>query len=113
MRALQYKPIIPDDHEHKELIEREGLDKPFTAISIGVKEGQIALVPLDESNEANANLIASAPELLEALKELHKVTNIICGLDTVKRIIKESEGGDEILGKALDQAYNIIKKAVE
>ena len=39
----------------------------FVAISIGSTEGQVAIIPLDESNEANARLIAAAPELLEAV----------------------------------------------
>ena len=36
-------------------------------MSIGSIEGQVAIIPLDESNEVNARLIAAAPEMLEAV----------------------------------------------
>ena len=51
-----------------------GLPTFFWALSIGggARSTQVALIPLDESNEANAHLIAAAPELLEAAEEAHE-----------------------------------------
>jgi hypothetical protein len=40
----------------------------FKAVSVGTKSGQVAIIPLDESNEHNAKLIAAAPDMLEALE---------------------------------------------
>jgi hypothetical protein len=42
----------------------------FDALSVGTHNGQVAIVPLDESNERNARLIAAAPDLLAALRDL-------------------------------------------
>jgi hypothetical protein len=51
--------------------ERIGIERihplHFGAMSIGSTEAQVAIIPLDESNEANARLIAAAPEMLEAI----------------------------------------------
>ena len=103
-----YKPITPDDHPNRDIILRGGLDKPFEAISIGTKNGQVALIPLDESKETNAKLIVKAPEtkkqrdeLLEALinitrvykKGLLRETNIYieCAEQAIKNVSNKNE----------------------
>ena len=52
--------------EEARKLEAVGLPTQFEGLSIGTDNGQVAIIPLDESNEANAQLIAAAPELLEA-----------------------------------------------
>lgn len=47
----------------------------FKAVSIGTGSGQVAIIPLDESNLDNAKLITAAPDMAEALK------NIVSALD--------------------------------
>ena len=47
-----------------------GLPVQFVALSVGTPQGQVAIVPLDESSRENAHLIAAAPALLAALKGL-------------------------------------------
>lgn len=49
--------------------QAEFVGKVFEAISIGTKDGQVAIIPLDESSEENANFVAAAPDLLYALEE--------------------------------------------
>lgn len=56
-RVITYKPVIPIDHPNKERAQQFGLDKEFQALSIGHKNGQIALIPLDESNIKNGRKI--------------------------------------------------------
>lgn len=60
-----------------------------------------AVIPYgDDEGEANAKLIAAAPELLEALKDLYDFTN--------------NYFGGSIAGKlARNAAYKAIKKATE
>lgn len=56
----------------KELIcEENGFPTSFFALGIGNEDENktIAIVPLDDSNEENARLIAAAPDLLKACKE--------------------------------------------
>lgn len=51
-------------------IEKAGLDK-FQALSVGRDDlGSIAIVPMDESNMANARLIAVSPDMYEALEDI-------------------------------------------
>jgi len=64
-----------------------------------------------QENEANAKLIASAPELLEAVKKLRSTMNVLCGLDKVRKVIMESEGADKMLSEILDTSSSAIKKA--
>ena len=52
-------------------LQSSGRDK-FYALSVGTALGSVAIIPLDESNEANARLVAAAPELLEALRVAEK-----------------------------------------
>lgn len=49
-------------------LQAYGLPTEFKALSVGTSRGQVAIIPLDESNVANARLIAAAPELLEIAK---------------------------------------------
>ncbi len=77
-REIEYKPITPDNHEHKALIEEHGLDKPFKGISIGTDKGQVAIIPLDESSRANADLIEKCPLILKALKDMIKSEKEYC-----------------------------------
>ena len=55
-----YEPALPGIRDR---LESLGLPVTFEALSVGKDEGQMALVPLDESNAANAHLIAAAPEM--------------------------------------------------
>ena len=47
-----------------------GLPTEVLMLSVGTRSGQIAAIPMDESNVENARLIAAAPDLLEALEEI-------------------------------------------
>ncbi len=52
-----------------------GMPTQFEAVSIGTKQGQVAIIPLDESSLANGQLITAAPdmcELLDAMVKYHK-----------------------------------------
>ncbi len=50
-----------------------GMPTQFEAVSIGTKQGQIAIIPLDESSLANGQLISAAPEMYKALTKCLKV----------------------------------------
>ena len=52
--------------EGAEALKACGLPVDIDMVSIGTSTGQVAAIPMDESNMANAYLIAAAPELLEA-----------------------------------------------
>lgn len=67
-KAARYR-AVPVNKEGKRIL-RSLKKLEFDALSIGADNGQVAIVPLDESNEANARLIAAAPELLEAAEEM-------------------------------------------
>ena len=52
------------------LLAMHGLPTTFNALSVGSDNGrgaQMAIIPMDESNQANGYLIAAAPEMYEAL----------------------------------------------
>lgn len=70
--APKVQPYIAtsDDPKIKEWLVSSGADR-FNALSVGTVKGSVAIIPLDESNEANARLIAAAPELLEALESVN------------------------------------------
>ena len=53
--------------EEKKLLEINNIPLRFPALGIGTNTGGVAIIPLDESNNANAKLIAAAPDMLEAL----------------------------------------------
>lgn len=56
------------DEKHHLKLAALGLPNEFEALSIGGNFiGQVALIPLDESSIENAQLIAAAPEMYEAL----------------------------------------------
>lgn len=78
IRAARY--LVPEPEATS--LKAHGLNAEFLAVSIGTKTAQVALVPLDESNEANAKRIVECvnacegienpnvlPELLRALKQ--------------------------------------------
>lgn len=44
-----------------------GLAPSFQDLSVGIPTGQIAIIPLDESNRENAQKISAVPEMYEAL----------------------------------------------
>jgi hypothetical protein len=67
-KTATYRALPPDDIAEKMKIF--GVPFQFDAVSVGTKHGTVALIPLDESNEANARLIASAPDLLDALRQI-------------------------------------------
>ena len=85
-----YKPALPDTCARLEAL---GMPVDFEAMSVGCDGGQMALIPLDESNEANAHLIAAAPEMY---KELEKAA-ILLRLLTVRQVI---EAGDDAIKAA-------------
>ena len=63
---------IPDNTIKKKLLEELNLVN-FKALSIGSSLGaQIAIIPLDESNRANACLIKAAPNLLKICKQINE-----------------------------------------
>lgn len=73
-RVNRYK-IASENPIEVSLLQQRGKEY-FTALSIGggVDNHQIAIIPLDESNEENARLIVAAPEMK---LELEKVINSI------------------------------------
>lgn len=83
-RKAKYQAIPANEQEQIELERINGVF--FEALSIGSLAGQIAIVPLDESSEVNARLIAAAPDLLVACEiaqiELSKVRSRLPRGDT-------------------------------
>jgi len=69
-RIGRYQVIPATEQERYQLASINALE--FEALSVGTPSGQMAMIPLDESNRANANLIAAAPDLLEALEDFVK-----------------------------------------
>lgn len=67
-RIAKYSVIPANDHERGQL-ERIGA-LTFDALSIGTPNGQVAIIPLDESSRGNATLIVGAKDLREALVDL-------------------------------------------
>lgn len=67
-RVGRYQVIPATEHERIQLASINGLE--FEALSVGGANRQMAIIPLDESNIDNANLIAAAPEMLEAIEKL-------------------------------------------
>lgn len=62
---------LPGNEEERVALEKIG-GITFEALSIGTRSGQVAIIPLDESNRDNANLIVAAPKLLNALRLIQK-----------------------------------------
>lgn len=67
-RIGRYQVTPASERERHQLASINALE--FDALSVGTSNGQVAMIPLDESNRANANLIAAAPDLLRALEDL-------------------------------------------
>lgn len=68
--SLQEAEYTLGKEEAKQL-KMHGLPTRFNAISVGSNNGkgaQMAIIPLDESNQANGYLIAAAPEMYEVIK---------------------------------------------
>jgi hypothetical protein len=106
-REGAYQGIPATDRERELLIASGKLS--FRALSIGVCDPrfhqgmgpQVAIIPLDESNIENARLIAAAPELLEALKQMvdsahpHPVEHptMTAAWEVARAAIAKAEGG--------------------
>ena len=97
--AADYEVVSSDAPDHIALrmmmLEVHGKGK-FKALSIGNIHGQIAIIPLDESSEANAKLIAAAPDMAEALKfyadpETYN-RRFDVGIGTTTDLMKDNEG---------------------
>jgi len=58
------------DGEDAEKLKSVGLPIRFEALSVGNEQGQIAIIPLDNSNEFNARLISYAPVLFNVLFDI-------------------------------------------
>jgi len=54
----------------RQALKVAGLPTEFEALSIGTDSGQVAIIPLDESNIDNAHLIVAAPGLLRELERM-------------------------------------------
>lgn len=67
-RGGEYQ-VVPSTNHEREQLERIGA-LTFVALSVGTSSGQVAIIPMDESNRANATLIAAASDLYEALLDL-------------------------------------------
>lgn len=65
-RVGRYKSI-PANEDERAALEKIG-HMQFDALSVGTESGQVAIIPLDESNRANAELIAQAPEFFRLLR---------------------------------------------
>jgi len=57
----------------RQLMINMGVLTKFKALSVGEEGKQIAIVPLDSSNQKNAQLIEAAPELLNLLKDIRDI----------------------------------------
>ena len=76
----------PETEAKKELLKMHGLDAPFECVSIGNYNAQIALIPTDNKNhEANAKLIAAAPDMIHALIEISKELSGMNLSDNIER----------------------------
>lgn len=65
-RIARYAAV--GDHARK--LRAAGLPVEFDAMSVGKQTGQIAIIPLDESNEKNGRLIAGVPVMYAALAQI-------------------------------------------
>ena len=88
------------------LLAMHGLPTTFTALSVGSDNGrgaQMAIIPMDESNQANGYLIAAAPEMYEALNWLIHLSH-----DTGKKGGRPEPGEWE---EAIKHGEQALKKA--
>jgi hypothetical protein len=67
-RKNKYRIDSDDSKPETQICKNLGLDK-FEALSVGTRKGQVAIIPLDESNEANARLIAACPVMYNFIKK--------------------------------------------
>lgn len=88
-----------------ERLELQGLNPEFKAVSIGTSAGQVAIIPLDESNVGNAYLIKSSPKMYEEIQ--HDIEHLrirarsapqalklrlVCEMDRKIRLLAEARG---------------------
>lgn len=68
---MAIKSLAPDYQVERHLMLAASGKNKFRALSVGNKRfGQVAIIPLDESNIANAKIVAAALDMAEALKDL-------------------------------------------
>lgn len=98
--SSECKTIIKQDLSHIGLGDSSG-------VLIGSASGYTGsgFFPTDEEAVCNARLIAAAPELLEALKELAEVTSATAPHDGVPQWLRDQRI------KAIDEAFKVIAKA--
>ena len=65
-KTATYKVVGPA----ADTLERYGLPVYVEMVSIGTQDGQIAVIPMDESSMDNAHLIKAAPLLVEVLEKI-------------------------------------------
>ena len=73
MKHTKGKWTYTDEWEGKHIVYGE--DSKRIAITFNVKKG--ILYPKETEAEANANVIAKVPEMIEALKNVYRLRNII------------------------------------
>lgn len=90
-----------------EALKKAGLSLEFEALSIGTTSGQIAIIPLDESNEANAKFIVRAcnthEALLEALKAM-RALKVDRWRDDIFTVVDAERAADAAIAKAEERA---------
>ena len=63
--------------EAKQRLESAGLQTSFDAMSVGAVEGQVAIIPLDESSEANGRRIVACVNACKGIStELLQVVGV-------------------------------------
>lgn len=89
-----------DDRARLEKCQQLGFSR-MECVSIGTYKGQVALIPLDESNMDNARLICAAPNLLDAMGEILDVLSNCPPEQMKERIQAAYKKGRAAYAKAL------------